>query len=74
MEKERGSIISRSWLIQRQWRKEKREGVGGGGGESGCGGVGGVRGYSLLGVWCISKHGENKAVRNAKGGRRGKEG
>lgn len=28
-----------------------------------------MRGYSLLGVWCISKHGENKAVRNVKGGR-----
>lgn len=27
-EKQRGSIISWSWLIQRQWRKEKREGGG----------------------------------------------
>lgn len=53
---------------------EEREKGGGGvvGGGSGRGG--GVRGYSLLGVWCISKHGENKAVRNVKGGRRGKEG
>lgn len=44
----------------------------GGGEERGIG-----EGYSLLGVWCISKHGENKAVRNVKGwggkegGRRG---
>lgn len=27
---------------------------------------------TLLGVWCISKHGENKARRNVKGGGKGR--